>query len=194
MQSRPAAFAISLATIAILLVGCVGAAIDQSASPPTAQPLPSDKQRIEDAYASMEASGAAVAPSKDPDAGFVSIPPDPSPYSPYKQSPAGNGVLVQSDLGPPGTPDGTFTNDWFETTRSGITEVYAGALLSDPSQGLAFFVTWDADHASIISSSVVLSAGHDGALTITGADGQVLDLRAEDGTLYKFDAATGSFE
>lgn len=160
----------------------------------TQYPLPSDKAAREQYYASL-AVAASLGPSRNPDSTeLLSLPPQGTPFSPYHQTAAGDGHIVDSDLGPPGTVDATYSNDWYETTSSEVVEVYAGALSSDPTQGFVLVVRWDLDHASILASNHVSSPTKAGALTIVGATGEVLALRAADGSSINFDVDSGQFQ
>jgi hypothetical protein len=155
--------------------------------------LPSDKQARVDYMASLQALSTAT-PSKDPDAGRVTLPPEESPFSPYQQVPAGDGFIVQSDLGPPGKRDAVYNNDWYEITEQGITEVYAGGSQTSPEIGFIDVVSWQGDHETIVQSGKFETPTRHGALTITGASGDTLVLRASDGTTFEFSVSTLSFD
>jgi len=159
---------------------------------PTGSILPSDKQARLDYMASLQAL-ASAAPSKDPDAGRATLPPGESPFSTYAQVAAGDGFIVQSNLGPPGQRDAMFTNDWYEMTDDGITEVYAGGSASSPEIGLLDVVSWRGDHEEIIHAGTYETPTNHGALTIIGASGDVLNVQATDGTTFEFSVETLSF-
>jgi hypothetical protein len=168
------------------------AAVAAGESAGATESLAPEKQAIEDYYASLAAAASRVG-SKDPNAGFSTLAPEDSPYSPYQETPAGNGFIVASDLGPPGGGDATWSNDWYEQTDAGITEVYAGGLLDQADGGFVLVVTWSADHANLLSSGRYFAPGSPGALTITGADGETLTLSSASGTELSFDVATLTF-
>jgi hypothetical protein len=175
--------AIALVVLAVAASGC-GSSVA----------VPSDKQARINHLASLQAMAPSILPSKGPNVGFVSLPPSSEPpFSPYKQVPAGDGFIVESDLGLPGQSDAVYANDWYEVTSTGVTEVYAGGRQSDPSVGFLDVITWDADHANIIRSGEYETPQKHGVVTISGATTDVLTVTASDGATFTFDVSALSY-
>ena len=185
----------ALAVVAIIAAGCAATDIWRSRSTIPIDAVPSDKQSRFDYLASLRAvTPPPDQPSKSPGVGLVTLPPSSeSPFSPYKQVPAGIGFIVQSDLGPPGRHDAVYTNDWYESTADGVTEVYAGGRTDDTTIGFVFVAKWDGDHANLLEAGEYETPKRAGAVTIIGATGDVLELAASDGARFRFDVSRLSY-
>ena len=80
-----------------------------------------------------------------------------------------------------------FTNSWVKTIGNDTFLVYAGALLTDPSQGLVYV------EGPSLSFNTILSPVKSGALKIVSYSNLTLTLQSEKGDLLYFDAQKEQF-
>jgi hypothetical protein len=102
--------------------------------------------------------------------------------------PAGSGIIVESGQVPGA---GDIRNRWYQKGESVNTVVYAGRLLKDRSQGMLLI----RQDGTVFGAPPPGGGGtyytptRHGAVRIVGAVGEVLELKAEDGTTFHFDVA-----
>lgn len=154
------------------------------------QSLPPDKQAYLDRQAQMQVSTAAMAANAGITKASAPTPP-PLPPGATALAPmtsAGDGTIVDSSASPPGV-NAKITNRWYEQLTTGdFVVVFAGAPSGSTTTGLVLVTAGPGTPARTFTAP-----GHHGALTILGAGGQTLSLRAADGTLLSFDVSTLSF-
>lgn len=153
------------------------------------------KPGVAAAYASLAAGATSPPPRLGAanNAPAAAVPADPANgTTPYAQTVAGAGLIVDSPLGPPGLFDAVFTNDWYETTPNDIVEVYAGHLAADSTQGVVIVAIWDTTHATWLSGGRYATPAKIGAVTIVGANGELVLLTGAASTI-SFDPRSGAF-
>jgi hypothetical protein len=118
-----------------------------------------------------------------------------TPYFPGKTTtPAGNGIIIETDNGPPGAKNSIWLNLWQEQGETRSLAVYAGGVADDPAQGLVVWVqSGPAPDFANVTERDLPTPRRAGAVRITAAHGEVLTLLAMDGTAFTFDADTGVF-
>jgi len=106
--------------------------------------------------------------------------------------PAGDGYIVEG-AAPPFPPRALrLMNDWFmEVEKDTILVAYAGASGMDQSQGMIIVYLEGPERFTF--KGQFTTPGKTGALRVTGAEGMVIELAAEDGTTHHFDMATLTF-
>jgi hypothetical protein len=139
-----------------------------------------------------------------PPTGYAKAPKRPTGASGFRAIPVPSG---ESSEIPPGTisteMQGPFSasdyvteNAWWNEEGGKFYDVYAGAMGSDPSQGVVVVFTGPlggAQSAGAPSLRAFPSAGRSGALRITSAEGWILTLHAADGATYRFDVKTSQY-
>lgn len=158
----------------------------------SAEPLPPEKQAIEDAYASLKAYGQTHQKTKvaiNPNPAGETVPP------PDFGTPAGIGLLVghEDTSQPPGHMDDIITNSWTAFSPKTNIDVWAGAYGDNSKQGFLLVQVWNGDRTSIVIDGVYDTPTADGVVTIGSVDGQVLMLQAADGVSFDFDTAALAF-
>jgi len=177
----------AIASAGLAVVAAVSIAVGAIA-PPTAVPLPSDKQARMDAQIAAMASAAAGGFSKDAP---VDLPSQTDPPPDFTGSTvAGDGHLFVTSIHPGPDADEAVTTAWEDFTATSRLTVWAGSFVSNPSQGFVEFVEFDGQGHQLRAARVLMPAGA-GAATITGATGDVVDLMDEAGTRFTF-APTGA--
>lgn len=184
--------AIALAAPIVLVVSAVALAGGPPATIPATATLPPAKQATVDAYAALVAREEANATSANPNWSPIPIASgDVVQLIPHH--PAGAGELYDGATQLPGQPGIVVANVWVEQLPTRIVEVYAGGVTDDPTQGVITVAIWNTSRAVWLSGGSYWSPAHHGSLTIIGATGEALALRAADGSTVTFDAATDTF-
>lgn len=155
--------------------------------------MPPEKQAIFDNYAHMMSEGSPA--PKDP--GYT---PPSGPRQegiPAAASRAGVGMLVSAEdtIRPPGSSTDRWTNSWYQPSPDGwdALDVWAGVHGQDQEQGFLLIIRWSDDGMSVVKSSRIDTPRRAGAITITGGDGTILNLSAENGSEFRFDTATWEY-
>lgn len=159
--------------------------------------LPPEKQSAFDRIAQDQAIGRANPAPKQPDA----TPPqmivpalDPPQFPGVQTSLAGAGVIIESQMAPPGAKNSIWVNLWQEQGATRSIGVSAGAVADDPQQGLVDWVqSGPAPSFANATGAELRTPTRSGAVRVIAASGEVLTLRAADGTLFTFDAQAGAF-
>ena len=166
-------------TLALLAGGAVALA-----APGTSRvsSLASEKAAIEASYDALR----RAAPTSGPRAAGAQRPPAASTPEPW---PAGIFDETEAPF-----PAGRYVivNRWQQDFGGHHVVVYAGAVGTDPSQGVLVVMTYALDSSSV-SIHEIRSSGGKGALRIGSALGRVLTVRAATGVALTFDAEAGRF-
>jgi hypothetical protein len=155
--------------------------IAYAAVDPFATTLPPDKRALE---SSGWAHGRAKAPDPRAKTAEVAKRPNPGPDGGRRQAAEAGGTLmtgvIESGQSPFG-PSYRFRNRWQAQHGSTLRQVFAGAMGTDPSRGVAVVVVRAWPSGAVRSTRVLTPAGRHGALRIVATHGRVLTLRAADG-------------
>jgi hypothetical protein len=159
--------------------------------------LPAEKQAALDRIAQDQAVGRANPAPKRPGEGpllSTDLQGSADRFPGVKTSLAGNGMIVETEDGPPGARDSLWLNLWQETSATRSVAVYAGGVADDPDQGLVVWVTTGPPPAFANATEHDLPTPiRAGAVRVVSAVGELLTLQAADGTQLVFDASNGTF-
>jgi hypothetical protein len=158
--------------------------------------LPLEKQAAYDRMAQEQAVGRDNPAPKHPDATPPVDMPEPGPRFPnVKTQAAGAGTIIKTQFAPPGAKNSLWKNLWQEQGPAHGIALYAGAVADDPQQGVVFWMHSGPPPAYLDTTAAQLpTPTRHGAVHVESASGEVLTLRADDGTTFTFNAATGQFQ
>jgi len=108
-------------------------------------------------------------------------------------TPAGAGKIVYRDDLPGQLLGMTIVNTWFENAGDRTFQIFAGADLSDPSQGLLYVGERLLDFRELPDGGYYTPPTKEGALRIVDAQGERLILQSENGTTFYFDVRGQTF-
>ena len=131
-----------------------------------------------------------IAAIKISNAPFVPIG-TPTPPSTRSPQPAGTiGNMIQPVFA---LTQYSVVNSWMTTNRSRPIVVFAGALAGNTEQGVVVVVGCVGTVENPHSVKAYPTSSEDGALSLTTTRGSELTLRAQDGTIYHFNANTAQY-
>lgn len=202
-----AAFAVALSAAAVAYAGpsseqpaptpiARGVALDPANHPENYDRLPPEKKAVIDRENQLRNQALTPAAERTPrtTATRPPEPPIPDDAGP-RQTAAGNGVLSAEGCEQLFPHIGLRSNQWFAVSDARGVLVCAGSQNDDESQGQLMVVFTNTKGTQRLPNQLQLAepffptpvrAGH---LTITGAEGDVLVVRAKDGTLFYFDVS-----
>jgi hypothetical protein len=147
--------------------------------------LPPEKQTYENRYQQFQHNALAAArPAKNPE--NRQIIPNEADTTADSSWPTG---IFNNGQAPFPSEMYVFENQWQQVVDGNYVNVYAGALGTDPKQGVLVMVTRP-DLTSQGNVTVYLTSTKTGSLHITQADNLLLGIVSQNGSTYKFDVAT----
>ena len=161
-----------LVGMGVLALGITAAVANATSSPD--DPLPLDKQAIENNYANLK-HNSQPAPAKSSDTSL----------KPVQHEKLPSGILNQ--FTPPfHAEDVTIRNVWQNEVNGELVQVYAGNLYSDSEQGIVIVRTTAADGVNTTESRY-LTPDKAGAVKIEAENNMKLSLKSDKGKSYEFD-------
>jgi hypothetical protein len=188
-RMKPARFALGICATLITstaLMGCVAGARPSDVLPPA-------KQAIQDEIDARQSAGAIDPAAKGQ--GNPNSTDEVETFAPEGRIAAGDGWLFTGQYvsRPPTDKVDRFTTSWGLVKPGENIDVWVGGRADDPERGFVMVVDWDDSRTRIVGGDTFDAPTRHGALTITSVDGVVLTLRAEDGSIIRFDPVTTSW-
>ena len=150
---------------------------------------PADRARIQAKIDSLRQHGAPAAAPPAHSKSADNLAPSPVPRTPR------HGGITDNIVPPISGGYARVTNAWSsdEAPDGSSTEVYAGAFVQEPSQGVLFVFHNSPGSAAVGPRQEIRSPKAAGILRIVAAQGTFLTVSAADGTQLVFDVTTSSF-